>query len=420
MKQHFQLRFIYRVSLCLVALAETGCGDPQGPSSGDSHGTAAQGQEAFERGPHNGRLLRDGVFALEITIFETGVPPEFRIYPYQNDEPIAPDTVDLTIELGRLGDKTDRFAFRSQEDFLRGDGIVLEPHSFDVTVTAGHPGGQSEWHYESYEGRTEIQPDVAQAMGIEVEQAGGRLIREVIELQGTVLPHPNSVTEVRGRFPGVVQSAQKDIGDSVKRGEPLASVQSNESMQTYVVNAPRDGTVIAREARIGSASSNNALYVIADLSRLVADFKVYGRDLGRIAAGQTVRVSSLDGEDTIVGTIDRILPTLDVNNRAATARVLLNNDPNWRPGLFVQGLAIVADHEVPLAVRQSGLQSFRDFTVVYARVRQTYEVRMLDLGRRDGEFVEVLSGLEPGTTYVSENSYLIKADIEKSGASHDH
>jgi cobalt-zinc-cadmium efflux system membrane fusion protein len=45
---------------------------------------------------------------------------------------------------------------------------------------------------------------------------------------------------------------------------------------------------------------------------------------------------------------------------------------------------------------------------------------MLELGRRDGEFVEVLSGLEPGTGYVSENSYLVKADIEKSGASHDH
>jgi len=32
----------------------------------------------------------------------------------------------------------------------------------------------------------------------------------------------------------------------------------------------------------------------------------------------------------------------------------------------------------------------------------------------------VLGGLEPGTTFVTENSYLIKADIEKSGASHDH
>ncbi len=49
-----------------------------------------------------------------------------------------------------------------------------------------------------------------------------------------------------------------------------------------------------------------------------------------------------------------------------------------------------------------------------------YEVRMLDLGRADEEWVEVLGGLKVGTEYVTENSYLIKADIEKSGASHDH
>jgi cobalt-zinc-cadmium efflux system membrane fusion protein len=45
---------------------------------------------------------------------------------------------------------------------------------------------------------------------------------------------------------------------------------------------------------------------------------------------------------------------------------------------------------------------------------------MLKLGRRDARFVEVLEGLAPGTTYVTDNSYLIKADIEKAGASHDH
>ena len=69
---------------------------------------------------------------------------------------------------------------------------------------------------------------------------------------------------------------------------------------------------------------------------------------------------------------------------------------------------------------QASLQRFRDFDVVFAQVGETYEVRMLELGRRDGRFIEVLEGLEPGTTYVTENSYLIKADIEKSGASHDH
>jgi cobalt-zinc-cadmium efflux system membrane fusion protein len=53
-------------------------------------------------------------------------------------------------------------------------------------------------------------------------------------------------------------------------------------------------------------------------------------------------------------------------------------------------------------------------------VGDQYELRMLDLGRAAGEYVEVLGGIEPGTRYVAANSYVIKADIEKSGASHDH
>jgi cobalt-zinc-cadmium efflux system membrane fusion protein len=57
---------------------------------------------------------------------------------------------------------------------------------------------------------------------------------------------------------------------------------------------------------------------------------------------------------------------------------------------------------------------------VFAQVGDAYEVRMLTLGARDGEFAEVLSGLKPGTRYVTAQSFLIKADIEKSGASHDH
>ena len=61
-----------------------------------------------------------------------------------------------------------------------------------------------------------------------------------------------------------------------------------------------------------------------------------------------------------------------------------------------------------------------DFQVVYANYGQDYEVRMLQLGRRGPEYTEVLSGLEPGTPYVAKGSFLVRADIEKSGASHDH
>jgi cobalt-zinc-cadmium efflux system membrane fusion protein len=419
MKIHKFIQTNFVVALAGVLLMAAGCDSPSSHVAG--HGNEAAAEEDYERGPHNGRMLRDGDLALEITIFETGVPPEFRVYPYRDEQPLDPNQVDLTIELGRLGPRVDRFEFTGQDDYLRGDGVVLEPHSFNVAVRAQAGGASHGWSYESYEGRTQIEESVADAMGIAVSTAGPESISETITLQGTIEPHPEAIVEVRGQYPGLVRSLSKSVGDTVARGEELARIQSNESLQVYAVNAPISGTVVAREAVVGSASTDASLYIIVDLSRLVADLSVFSQDLGQVAAGQSVVVSSLNGTMSFTGTIDRILPTIDTLSRAATARVIIEDaDKVWRPGLFVEGVVTVAETAVPLAVRESGLQSFRDFTVVYARVGDTYEVRMLDLGRRDGEFIEVLGGLEPGTTYVIENSYLVKADVEKSGASHDH
>ncbi len=409
----------YILLLICGILAATGCEAPS--STGAGHGHAAATEEDFERGPNNGRMLRDGDFALEITIFETGMPPEFRVYPYRAGQPLDPNQVGLAIQLGRLGPRTDRFEFTAHNDYLRGDGVVLEPHSFDVAVRAQVDADVYEWNYDSYEGRTQIEESVADAMGIAVADAGPESIRETITLQGTIEPHPEAIVEVRGRYPGLVRVLYKSVGDTVTRGEEIARIQSNESLQTYTVTAPMSGTVVARDAMVGSASTDAPIYVVADLSRLVADLGVFSQDLDEVAAGQSVDVSSLDGTMALKGTIDRVLPTIDPISRVATARVIIENaETGWRPGLFVEGVVTVSDASVPLAVRETGLQSFRDFTVVYAKVGDTYEVRMLDLGRRDGEFVEVLGGLEPGTTYVIENSYLVKADVEKSGASHDH
>ena len=73
-----------------------------------------------------------------------------------------------------------------------------------------------------------------------------------------------------------------------------------------------------------------------------------------------------------------------------------------------------------LVVPLAALQTFRDWDVVFVRVGDTYEVRPVEVGKRDGEQVEILSGIKAGDQVVVEQSYLVKADIEKSGASHDH
>ena len=403
----------------VLAMLLTACGSkaPDTPAGGEHTAPAAD----YERGPHRGRMLRNGGFALEITIFETGVPPEFRLYAYQDDKPLPASAVKATVELTRLDGEVNDFEFAPQDDVLVGNGTVTEPHSFDVAVIAQHGGKTHRWKYASYEGRTSMPTPVADAAGVRTEVAGPATIHDRVRLLGRVAMNANRFAEVRARFEGPVREVRVALGDTVKAGQTLAIIENRESLRTFPVTAPFGGVVLARHTNVGDVAGNEPLFEIADLSSLWVEFNVFGADAVRLAAGQPARVTATVGELSAETTLERMLPLASSASQSVVARAALPNpEGSWRPGMAVQGEITVATREAPLAVKRIGLQRFRDFTVVFARVRDTYEVRMLELGDQDDEHVEVLAGLKAGTEYVTEQSFLIKADIDKSGASHDH
>jgi cobalt-zinc-cadmium efflux system membrane fusion protein len=414
----------FRITMFVAAAASAlmagSCGEK--PSSAESGAEAAAASGEYERGPHRGRMLRDGPFAIEMTIFEDGVDPEFHVYAYENDKPLPPNEVQLTVELLRLGNKVDRFAFAPREDYLLGNGVVTEPHSFQVKVTATRAGKASEWTYDSFEGRTTIAAEQAEAAGVKVEPAGPASIDQIVALTGRVELQPEGRAEVRAWYPGRIMTMTRSIGDRVEKGQTLATVTSSESLQTYAIPAPISGVIMERNATPGDVAGSSSLYVIADPRKLHAEFFVYPRDAERLRAGQPITVTSVGGASTVRSRIEVVLPTSDMLTQTLVAHVELPNPDGvtWRPGQAVEGSAIVAADQVPLAVRTRALQRFRDFTVVYARVDETYEVRMLELGRQSPEWTEVLGGIQPGEVYVSDNAFLIRADVEKTGASHDH
>jgi cobalt-zinc-cadmium efflux system membrane fusion protein len=329
--------------------------------------------------------------------------------------------VKLTIELKRLGNALSQFVFMRENDYLKSTMSVKEPHSFDVKVSAEYAGAKHGWAYASYEGRTSIAADMAAAAEIKTAIAGPGVLRETLALYGAIQPNAERVRSVVARFPGPICSVSKQIGDTVKAGDTLATIESNESLQTYAVTAPIAGVITQRRANAGEVAGSEPLFVLADFSTVWAELTVFARDRSRLQVGQRVKVFAADGEQNGEGVIAFIAPASAASNQSLVARVQLNNATSqWTPGLFVTGTVTVGETQSPLVVLNSALQAFRDFTVVFAQVGDTYEVRMLELGASDGEVTEVLGGLDPGTVYVTENSYLIKADIEKSGASHDH
>ncbi len=397
------------MALCAAACAERA----QAPA-------AEQAMDEPADGPNGGRLLADGDFSLELAIVESGVPAEYRAWAAAAGRPLDPREVELTVTIERLGGATERIEFVPTGAYLRGDRTLVEPHSFDVQVTARHAGATHAWTFESYEGRTTIPADVAAAAGIVTAVAGPGTIRDELRLYGVIVPDRTRVREVQARFPGAIRSVARTIGDTVQAGDALAVVESNESLQTYTVTAPIAGVITARSAAAGEQAGAEPLFQIADLSTVWAELDVFTRDRARVQPGQAAAVVGAGGARA-TGAIDYVAPIGDRDSQSVTVRVVLDNAAAaWIPGQFVEAMITVGAAQVDLAVPLAALQTFRDFDVVFARFGDTYEVRMLDLGRRDAERAEVREGLAPGTEYVVANSYLVKADIEKSGASHDH
>ena len=353
--------------------------------------------EDYERGPNNGRMLRDGDFAIELAIVETGVPPEFRAWATDGGRALDPRDVDLNVTLTRLGSSLDEHEFQAQGDFLRGTALVYEPHSFAVSVNAVHERRSYRWQYDSFEGRTRISPEMAEAFGLETGIAGPAAIEETVTLYGRIVPDTDRVRAVSARFDGAIRSVHAMPGETVTEGQILATVESNESLQSYPINAPISGAVTERIANPGEQTAGRQLFTIVDTSSVWAELAVFPGDRDRVRLGSEVTVAPASGGAPMAGLISYI-DVFSAANQSVSARVVLDNgDGSLTPGTFVTAVVRVAEHQVPLAVRRSALQTFRDFTVVYAQIGDEYEVRMLELGRASGDWVEVLGGLDPGT-----------------------
>ena len=306
-------------------------------------------------------------------------------------------------------------------------------HGHDETLTASGPesahggsdgadhelGGND--HDDEHADSVHIGAEVADRAGIRVEAARSARIRREQVVQGLLVPVEGRSARVVARFPGPVRQVRVSVGDRVRAGQVLALVESNISLSSYPVTAPIKGTVLARHASVGDLAGESPLFEIADLSQLWVDLHVFGADGDRLAPGLPVRVERLSDDVHADLVIERVLPGAATASQSTVARAVLDNgDGRWRPGSAVRARVTTSEREVPLSVPLSALQRLEGRDVVFVRDGDEYSARPVQLGERDAARVEVRSGVQAGDQVVVEQSYLIKADLGKAGAAHEH
>jgi cobalt-zinc-cadmium efflux system membrane fusion protein len=292
------------------------------------------------------------------------------------------------------------------------EGRHEEDHHEEGHHEEGH---HEEGHHE--EGHIEITTENSLKAGIINGEASAGKIKNRVTVYGHSVIDASAISHVRARFSGLITKLNVNVGDEVKEGELIAEVESSNSLKHYNITAPISGVVTKRYANMGELATQEPLVTIENYDHLWGEYKIFPSQSHAIKKNQIVDVSSTHGQAT--STIKHLLA--NKSQPFLTARVLLNNnDAKWVPGELLKGQIVTSEVDVNIAIDNRAFQEIEGKKVIFVTNKGGYETREISVGLTDGHFSEVLSGLELGEHYALINSYLLKADLGKAGASHSH
>ncbi len=191
---------------------------------------------------------------------------------------------------------------------------------------------------------------------------------------------------------------------------------------TTLVKSPLEGTVVERHATAGEiATPDRELFTIANIDRVWIIGRAYESDLAlvHVGAAASVRVQAYPGRSWD-GSVSYVSPTLSEQTRTAEVRVELDNsDGTLKPGMFAtvlpaDQLGDAGAAGTTLAVPAGAAQRDGDrFVAFVARDKNHFERRIVTLGKRGADYVEVVDGLREGEPVVVEGAFILKSEAAK-------
>lgn len=204
--------------------------------------------------------------------------------------------------------------------------------------------------------------------------------------------------------------------------------QSGEISSRTAIHAPIAGQVIDREVTLGELVNpdRDALLVLADLTTLWVIAEVPEARLADVAVGSASRIQVVSSrQDSLEGKVTYIAPSLNEQTRTVSVRIEVAGSGGLRAGMFasVEIAAGAQGDEAVLAIPDQAVQTVEGDPAVFVPVEgepNTFAKRQVGIGPVIGGMVQVFAGLKEGEKYISVGSFILKAELGKAGAAHEH
>jgi len=200
----------------------------------------------------------------------------------------------------------------------------------------------------------------------------------------------------------------QEIDDIVRTGKPVEAI---------AIRSPVDGYVVAKNAVAGIAvQPGTVLFEVADLSQVWVNAEIYEQDISRIHVGQKARLelTSFPGE-LHAGKVQFIYPMLDATSRTLRVRVVFRNrsdrnGPRLKPGMYGTLYLDLPRATGLMAPAEAVVDTGEAHYLFVAKEGGHFEPRVVKIGARFKDRVEILSGVSEGETVVTTGNFLIDSE----------
>ena len=194
-------------------------------------------------------------------------------------------------------------------------------------------------------------------------------------------------------------------------------LRTGKAVEAIAIRSPVDGYVVAKSAVVGVAvQPGTVLFEVADLSQVWVTADIYEQDISRIHVGQKARMelSSFPGE-LHTGKVQFIYPVLDAGSRTLRVRLEFKNKtdrngPRLRPGMSGTVYLDLPRTTGLLAPAEAVVDTGETHYLFVAKAGGHFEPRMVKVGARLKDRVEILSGVSEGETVVTTGNFLIDSE----------
>lgn len=291
-----------------------------------------------------------------------------------------------------------------------GDGAASDSRS--------HKTEKAEEHHEE-SGEIEINEKSQGIIGLKTEKSRLVIFKKKIPVVGQIAQDVETSVHVVSPVSGEIAEMKAQIGSFVNKGDVLCTVSKiNGETVIHEVRAPIAGTIIGAFAKVKDrVDTVSSVYTIADLTKLMATFDVYEKDIAEIKLAQKVLIYSVAYPGKVFeGEVTFISPRVDADANTIKVRAFIQNPDNYlKLGMFINADILIESEGKSIVLPQEAVYTINAKKVVCVKTAvDKFEAREVKVQDETKEEVSLAAGVSEGEEVVVQNGFLLKSELLKS------